>query len=421
MAAIQIRLSIQDILYEDQNYIAVSKKASWPVHATLDKSRSNLFDALKSFIKQRDKLQTEPYLAIHHRLDVDTSGIVIFAKTHEANPVLSDVFSNHKCTKIYKAICTQRSKEKEEGELLNFLKKIKVKNKEVMSVVSSGGQKAITRFKLIQSDKDISLVEFEIITGRMHQIRIQSSHAGFPLLGDEMYGDKKINESYKINKHLLHCEKFSFFDTLSNKEITITSKTPFDLTSFKATTINPIQTILFHKPYNVLCQFTKQTAEELCLSDFNLPKDIYPAGRLDKDSEGLLLLTNDGDLINKMANPKFEKGKTYLAQVENIPTNDSLEKLRKGVLIENYKTRPCKVRILSENELPSIIRPRNPPIRQRANIPTCWLEIKITEGKNRQVRKMTAHINHPTLRLIRIQIGEIKLDQLAPGEFLALS
>lgn len=415
-ASNQIRLNVNDILFEDINYIAVFKKASWPVHATVDKSRSNLFDALKSFLKQRDKLDSDPYLAIHHRLDVDTSGIVIFAKSVEANPVLSDIFSNHKCTKVYKAICLGKPA-KQSGELLNFLKKIKIKNKEVMSVVNSGGQKAITRFKTIESKNNLALIEFEIITGRMHQIRIQSAHHGFGILGDDVYGNKEFNKKYSIHKHLLHCEKFSFFDTLTNKEITIEAKCPFTLENFSTNNSSKTQTFLFHKPYNVLCQFTKQTHEEVCLGDFDLPKDIYPAGRLDKDSEGLLLLTNDGELINKMANPKFEKEKTYLAQVENIPSPESLLKLSKGVVIENYKTRPCKVKIIKDDELPKIIGPRNPPVRERKNIPTCWLEIKITEGKNRQVRKMTASINHPTLRLVRIAIGDYKLDDIPPGEF----
>lgn len=418
MASINIRLSVQDILFEDTNYISIYKKAGWPVHATLDKSRSNLFDALKSFIKQRDKLQEDPYLALHHRLDVHTSGIVIFAKTHTANPILADVFSNHKCTKIYQAICTTIPKNKT-GEIVSFLKKVKINKKEVMSVVSSGGQKAITRYKTISSDETLALIEFEIITGRMHQIRIQAAHEGFAILGDEVYGNKEVNKSFGIKNQILHCQKFEFFDTLSAKTISINCPPPFDLNHFKSQKSAQTQTILFHKPYNVLCQFTKQTESELCLSDFNLPKDIYPAGRLDKDSEGLLLLTNDGDLINKMANPKFEKEKTYLAQVENIPSAHALTKLSKGVLIENYKTRPCKVRIIKEEDLPKIIGPRNPPIRERANIPTCWLEIKITEGKNRQVRKMTAHINHPTLRLVRIAIGEFNLGSIAQGEYIS--
>lgn len=420
MTAITIRISVQDILFEDINYIAVHKKSGWPVHATVDKSRSNLFDALKSFIKQRNKLLEDPYLAIHHRLDVDTSGIVIFAKTQAANPILADIFSNHKCIKIYQAICAGNSKATS-GTLINFLKKIKINKKEVMSVTSSGGQKALTHYKVIDANENLSLVEFEIVTGRMHQIRIQSSHAGFPILGDDLYGDKSTNINYGINNQILHCCKFEFFDTLSAKTITINCPAPFSLDNFQNNKTNKKQTILFHKPYNVLCQFTKQTESELCLSDFNLPKDIYPAGRLDKDSEGLLLLTNDGELINKMANPKFEKEKTYLAQVENIPSLLALKKLSKGILIENYKTRPCKVRIIKDEELPKIIGPRNPPIRERANIPTCWLEIKITEGKNRQVRKMTAHINHPTLRLVRIAIGEFNIGSISEGHFDVVS
>ena len=145
-----------------------------------------------------------------------------------------------------------------------------------------------------------------------------------------------------------------------------------------------------------------------------MPKNIYACGRLDKDSEGLLLLTNDGPLINKLLDPKHEKIKTYWVQVERIPSEESLEHLSRGVVIEDYKTRPCKIKILNpQPEIPE----RNPPVRFRKTVPTCWLEVKITEGKNRQIRKMTASIGHPTLRLIRIKIGNLSLGDLAPGEF----
>lgn len=174
--------------------------------------------------------------------------------------------------------------------------------------------------------------------------------------------------------------------------------------------------IIFHKPFGVLTQFTGETGDKT-LADFNLPPEIYAAGRLDKDSEGLLLLTNDGILNQKLTNPNSEKEKTYLVQVENIPSKDSLNKMRNGLKIKDYKTKPCKVKIINEPNT----EPRVPPIRERKNIPTAWLEIKITEGKNRQVRRMTAAIGHPTLRLIRVAIGKIQLEDLKQGQWKEIS
>ncbi len=154
--------------------------------------------------------------------------------------------------------------------------------------------------------------------------------------------------------------------------------------------------ILFHKPYGVLSQFTPEDGAR-SLGDFGLPKDVYPAGRLDKDSEGLLLLTDDGPLIEKLLNPKNEKPKTYLVLVERVPTEEELEKMRNGLKIEDYETRPCQVKILDpQPEIP----PRDPPVRARKTVIDVWIEVRIVEGKNRQVRKMTAAIGHPTLRLI---------------------
>ena len=174
--------------------------------------------------------------------------------------------------------------------------------------------------------------------------------------------------------------------------------------------------IAFNKPFGVLTQFTGDKNDRT-LSEFNLPKDIYAAGRLDKDSEGLLILTDDGIFNQRLTNPSSKKYKTYHVQVEKIPTESSLQELRDGVLIKDYKTKPSQVKILHDYH----IEERNPPVRFRKNIPTCWLEIKIIEGKNRQVRRMTAKIGHPTLRLIRYSIGDISIKDILVGEFKHVS
>jgi 23S rRNA pseudouridine2457 synthase len=169
--------------------------------------------------------------------------------------------------------------------------------------------------------------------------------------------------------------------------------------------------ILFNKPYGVLSQFTPE-GKWRALAEFIPVKDVYVAGRLDADSEGLLILTDDGKLQAKIADPKHKLEKTYWAQVEGVPNETALDKLRAGVAFSDFTAQPAKVRLIDE---PPGLWPRDPPIRHRAAIPTAWLEIRIAEGKNRQVRRMTAAIGYPTLRLIRAAIGAATLDGLAPG------
>lgn len=173
--------------------------------------------------------------------------------------------------------------------------------------------------------------------------------------------------------------------------------------------------ILFNKPFGVLSQFTdaRSPTPRATLSDFIDVPRVYPAGRLDRDSEGLLLLTDDGALQARISNPRFKAPKTYLVQIEGDPTDAALAPLRSGVTLKDGPTRPARLR-----RIPApVLWDRVPPVRFRKSIPDCWIELTITEGRNRQVRRMTAHIGHPTLRLVRWQIGDWTLGGLEPGQW----
>lgn len=171
--------------------------------------------------------------------------------------------------------------------------------------------------------------------------------------------------------------------------------------------------VLFYKPYGTVSQFTPLAGHKT-LADFGLPAGVYAAGRLDHDTEGLLVLTDDGQLQHELSDPQFDHPKTYWAEVERLPDEEALKKLAAGVRLKEGMTRPCKAKILNpEPKLP----PRQPPIRFRKNVPTAWIEMVLTEGKNRQVRRMTAAVGHPTLRLIRVQVGPFSLEGFEPGQW----
>ena len=197
--------------------------------------------------------------------------------------------------------------------------------------------------------------------------------------------------------------------------------------------------IAFHKPYGVLSQFTAETPGQRTLAEFGFPKNVYPIGRLDADSEGLLLLSDEPELNARLLHPRHAHQREYWAQVERIPTAEALEQLARGVVIQGRRTLPCRAWILDPQPVVAAARqsaanlnpvetaalcqdlatqtvpPRDPPIRYRKNVPDCWIGLELIEGKNRQVRRMTAAIGHPTLRLLRVRIGGLRLGELRAG------
>jgi 23S rRNA pseudouridine2457 synthase len=177
--------------------------------------------------------------------------------------------------------------------------------------------------------------------------------------------------------------------------------------------------IAFNKPFNVLCQFTDRSQPaRRTLAEFVKIPDVYPAGRLDYDSEGLLLLTDDGATAHRLTDPHKQTAKTYLVQVEGAPSAMQLAQLRKGIQLNDGPTAPAQARLL--DSAPAWLWPRDPPVRFRKSVPDAWLELTISEGRNRQVRRMTAAVGLPTLRLVRVRVGEYMLDGLEPGQTRAV-
>lgn len=176
--------------------------------------------------------------------------------------------------------------------------------------------------------------------------------------------------------------------------------------------------ILFNKPYGVLSQFTDSSGEKRTLKDYISVTGVYPVGRLDWDSEGLMLLTDNGQLQHRLSHPQFGHSRTYLVQVERIPDSNAIQQLQAGVIISDRITRPAIVKLLTNEPL---LKEREVPIRFRKNVPTAWLEMTLTEGRNRQVRRMTAKVGFPTLRLVRVAISHLHLNDLPPGHLRNLT
>ena len=175
--------------------------------------------------------------------------------------------------------------------------------------------------------------------------------------------------------------------------------------------------VAFNKPFGVVSQFTPDGSPHRTLADFGFPKGVYPIGRLDAGSEGLLLLSDEAALNERLLHPRHSHSRVYWTQVERVPCCEALEKLERGLVIGGHRTLPCRARVLDPQPE---IQPRNPPIRVRKNVPDAWIALELVEGKNHQVRRMTAAVGHPTLRLIRVRIGGLEIPDLAPGEWKIL-
>jgi 23S rRNA pseudouridine2457 synthase len=201
--------------------------------------------------------------------------------------------------------------------------------------------------------------------------------------------------------------------TMSSPETTKASTLTLSTPAVGAERLNPVTTLALHKPYGMLSRFTPDGSSWRCLGELGLPPDVWPIGRLDADSEGLLLLSSDKGLVDRLLSPRHKAKKTYWVQVERIPDNEALRQLERGVVVDGALTLPAQARRIDE----PAVGPRCPPVRFRKSVPDCWIELRIVEGKNRQVRRMTAAVGHPTLRLVRAAVGDVTLGELTPGQW----
>lgn len=398
-----------EILFQDNDLLIVNKPVGIPVHPTLDRYRPSVEKILEENLQQK--------LFLFHRLDVDTSGVLVFAKNKLMIEQLQKIQEKNELQKTYWGI-VNRTLFPSYGKMEDFLSEEKIQGKERVIKVFKGGKKAITLYRVLERFADESLIEFTLITGRKHQIRIQSAVRGCPLVGDKLYDDKKREKDF--SHFYLHAQKLVFIHPVSLEKLTIEAPIPENfnqkIESLRKSTSKKFRYIALHRPYGVLSQFTSEKGVRN-LSEFNLPKGVYACGRLDKDSEGLLLLTNDGTLIEYLLNPENAHERTYYAQVEGVPSLEDLKQLSSGLKLKDYTTLPCLAKIIPDPGFDF----SGPALRKRCNSPTSWLELKLIEGKNRQIRHMTAAINHPTLRLVRVAIGNLLLDSLKPGEWRELA
>lgn len=394
-------------MFENEHYLAIGKQAGWPVQP-LARGRSSLVEAVTSFLKHRAH-GVEPRLRLGRGLDAASSGVVLFATSEEGDRALATALRG--ATTVLEAVCAGHVDD-DAGELVDFVRKQRVGRRDVLIKVHAGGTKAITHYRVLGRDGARAHLELEPILGPAHHVRAQLALAGLPIVGDPVYGGAEG----RAPGMLLHLRRLAFSDPLSSTRLTIEAPTPEGFFGPPPATAAP-RYLLFYKPYGVLTQFTTTGPDERCLADYPFPPGVYPVGRLDKDSEGLLLLTSDGAANARLSDPAYAKEKCYWVQVERIPDDAALGRLAAGVVIRGYRTRPCRVRRIDPPALPE----RDPPIRSRRDIPTCWLEIVLTEGKNRQVRRMTAAVGHPTLRLVRARIDRFSLGSLTPGDIEAVS